>query len=452
MKGMDPLTETFSALADPTRRAIIARLATGEATVGELARPFDISGPAISRHLRVLEQAQLIERKVQAKWRVCSLRRDRLAQAQAWIEETREFWLKGFDRLEALLEIQDADAKPGEGNAMTVAPLVLVRHFKAPPERIFAAFTEKALMQSWYGPEPMTVPHCEVDARVGGKYRIEMHAASGSVHIVTGEFKEIVAPERLVFSWGWLNGAGRNPETLVTLTFKTARRRHRADFGTDGLRKRRFPRRPSRRLDLELERARRHAGRAPKRPDAAPVVMGDGRSTYTRAVRIAFFEKAIAHRLEPLQPHAPDILAHNPFGKIPVLRLGETSLYESSAILHYIDEAFPGPALMPKDPLARAKAEQWISVINCYADPAIVRKYVLAYVMPRGPDGKPDRAAIEAAIPEMRKALAALDAGYGASDYLVGNMSACPTSCSRRACTISGCFPRARTSSRNSPT
>ena len=101
---------------------------------------------------------------------------------------------------------------------MTVASLVLHRHFKASPERVFAAFTEKALMQGWYGPEAMTVPHCEVDARVGGKFRIEMHAATGSVNIVTGEFREITPPERLVFSWGWLNGAGRNPETLVTLT------------------------------------------------------------------------------------------------------------------------------------------------------------------------------------------------------------------------------------------
>ena len=68
---MDALTQTFSALADPTRRAIIARLAAGEATVGEIAKPFQISGPAISRHLKVLEEARLIERKVQARWRVC---------------------------------------------------------------------------------------------------------------------------------------------------------------------------------------------------------------------------------------------------------------------------------------------------------------------------------------------------------------------------------------------
>jgi DNA-binding transcriptional ArsR family regulator len=108
---MDALSQTFSALADPTRRAIIARLAAGEATVGELARPFDISGPAISRHIKVLEEARLIERKVSARFRVCSLRRDELAQAQNWIGEMRAFWETGFDRLEALLEAEDAQQK-----------------------------------------------------------------------------------------------------------------------------------------------------------------------------------------------------------------------------------------------------------------------------------------------------------------------------------------------------
>ena len=113
MIGMDALSQTFSALADPTRRAIVLRLAAGEATVGELAKPFDISGPAISRHLRVLEQAELIERRVDARWRVCSLRRDRLADAERWINDTRLFWERGFDRLEALLEAQDPSKPKG---------------------------------------------------------------------------------------------------------------------------------------------------------------------------------------------------------------------------------------------------------------------------------------------------------------------------------------------------
>ena len=114
MIGMDALTQTFSALADPTRRAILARLAAGEATVGELAKPFDISGPAISRHIKVLEEARLIERKVKARWRVCSLRRERLTEAETWIGEMRAFWETGFDRLEAPLEAEGANRKPEE--------------------------------------------------------------------------------------------------------------------------------------------------------------------------------------------------------------------------------------------------------------------------------------------------------------------------------------------------
>jgi len=104
---MDPLTQTFGALADPTRRAILARLATGEATVGELAAPFEMSWPAVSRHLKVLEEAGLVERKIQARYRVCSLKRERLREAQAWIAEVRDFWETSFDQLDALLEAQN---------------------------------------------------------------------------------------------------------------------------------------------------------------------------------------------------------------------------------------------------------------------------------------------------------------------------------------------------------
>lgn len=106
MERMDPLTRTFGALADPTRRAILARLATGEATVGELAAPFDMSWPAVSRHVKVLEQAGLIERRAKARFRVCALKRERLGDAGAWIAEVRDFWEKGFNRLDALLQTE----------------------------------------------------------------------------------------------------------------------------------------------------------------------------------------------------------------------------------------------------------------------------------------------------------------------------------------------------------
>jgi len=86
------LDRIFAALADPTRRAILARLARGEAAVGDLAKPFTISPPAISRHLRVLERARLIERRVDAQWRVCRLRPDALRHAASWIGRYRHFW------------------------------------------------------------------------------------------------------------------------------------------------------------------------------------------------------------------------------------------------------------------------------------------------------------------------------------------------------------------------
>ena len=111
---MDTLTPIFSALADPTRRAILARLAQSEATVSELAEPFDISMPAISRHLKVLEKAQLIQRKVDAQWRVCELQAEPLRQAADWIEHYRQFWEQSFDRLAAYLASTDTENSTSE--------------------------------------------------------------------------------------------------------------------------------------------------------------------------------------------------------------------------------------------------------------------------------------------------------------------------------------------------
>lgn len=112
---MDQLSSTFSALADPTRRAILARLARGQAHVGELGRPFRISAPAISRHLRVLERAGLIERQVDAQWRVCRLRGPGLRAAHAWIDQYREFWEASLDRLADYLEQAPAPAPTPKG-------------------------------------------------------------------------------------------------------------------------------------------------------------------------------------------------------------------------------------------------------------------------------------------------------------------------------------------------
>ena len=102
-QNADRLSATFAALADPTRRAILARLALGETSVNELAEPFEISLPAVSKHLKVLERAGLVARGRDAQWRPCRLEAAPLQEANAWLEGYRRFWEQSLDRLEVYL-------------------------------------------------------------------------------------------------------------------------------------------------------------------------------------------------------------------------------------------------------------------------------------------------------------------------------------------------------------
>ena len=113
----DSLNSTFAALADPTRRAILARLASGEASVTELAEPFEMSLPAVSKHLKVLERAGLIARGREAQWRPCRLEAAPLKDAADWLEHYRRFWEQSLDRLEDYLRgLQTPGADDGRDN------------------------------------------------------------------------------------------------------------------------------------------------------------------------------------------------------------------------------------------------------------------------------------------------------------------------------------------------
>ena len=116
----DSLNATFAALADPTRRAILARLAAGEATVGELAAPFDMSLPGISKHLKVLQRAGLIEQGRQAQWRPCRLQPEPLREVADWVGQYRRHWEESFDRLDAYLrdlhDEQQQQRQQGKGD------------------------------------------------------------------------------------------------------------------------------------------------------------------------------------------------------------------------------------------------------------------------------------------------------------------------------------------------
>jgi DNA-binding transcriptional ArsR family regulator len=113
----DHLSATYAALADPTRRAILARLSAGEATVGELAGPFPMSLPAVSKHLKVLERAGLITRGRKAQWRPCRIEAGPLKDAARWLERYRRFWDESLDRLDAYLgELQSGEKKDGDNS------------------------------------------------------------------------------------------------------------------------------------------------------------------------------------------------------------------------------------------------------------------------------------------------------------------------------------------------
>jgi DNA-binding transcriptional ArsR family regulator len=109
--AIEQLDRTFAALADPTRRAILSRLAQGEASVTELAEPFDMSLPAVSKHLKVLERAGLIARSRERQWRPARLQAEPLKEVAEWAERYRQFWEESYDRLEEYLEELQADRK-----------------------------------------------------------------------------------------------------------------------------------------------------------------------------------------------------------------------------------------------------------------------------------------------------------------------------------------------------
>lgn len=150
-------------------------------------------------------------------------------------------------------------------------------------------------------------------------------------------------------------------------------------------------------------------------------IIGFPLSNFVRTARIACHEKGVPYTLTPAMPHSPEVNAIHPFGKIPVMRHGDLALYETRAICAYVDLAFDGAPLVPRDPIGAATTEQWISFVATGIDPVCLRRYLLGYVMSGLPDGAPDRARIDAALPEMRQIFALLDRELGKRAYLAGD-------------------------------
>ena len=302
--------------------------------------------------------------------------------------------------------------------------LTVSRTIRAPRQKVFDAFVKPELLKQWFGPRGFTVTDAAIDPRVDGRYRFSVRAKTGEVHTVGGVYREIAAPERLVFTWKWEGEQmGAMGESLVTVSLEERR-------GEQG---------------VETEVRLLHSGfSAPEARDrhnegwgsslnhlmdvvdprgtAATVTLyGDSRSTYVRTVRMALAEKGVAYAYDPVAPHSEKIQAVCPFGRVPGLRDGDFTLYETTAIVRYIDECFGGPSLLAANIGKRAQMEQYVSLINCHGYDAMVRRYVLQYVFPKGPDNSPDRTVIDKAVPEIKALLEVLDRAYGPRNTLAGD-------------------------------
>jgi glutathione S-transferase len=159
---------------------------------------------------------------------------------------------------------------------------------------------------------------------------------------------------------------------------------------------------------------------------AEVVVWGAAYSVYVRIVRLALAEKGVAYRLEEVDIFAPggpppEHLARHPFGKIPAFAHDGFRLYEAGAIARYVDEAFPGPALQPADPKARARLNQIVSIVDSYAYPSLVWGVFMEAVRKPGRGEPTDRAALTSALARARTCLQALSDLAGPGDWLVGN-------------------------------
>lgn len=296
--------------------------------------------------------------------------------------------------------------------------LVITRLIKAPREKVYDAFVTEEGLKAWSCPRGMTLPDATVDARVGGRFTVTMLARDGDSFTATGVYRELKRPERLAYSWQWV-GEGMPPgETEISVVFAER------DGGTEltmthsGFADRALCDSHEAGWNSSLNRL---SDLLDARGSAATLELyGDPRSSYTWSARLALAEKGLKYTMTQAAPHSEQLVALNPFGRIPAFRDGDLVLYETSAILRYIDECFDAPKLLPNSIRERARAEQWVSAINSYMYEAMVRRFVLQYIFPQGADGKPDRQAIDAALVDVRKQLAVLDSGYGSRTTLAG--------------------------------
>ena len=303
-------------------------------------------------------------------------------------------------------------------NRTATFELTLTRFIRAPREKVFDAFVTEAGMRGWMCPRGMTIPEMTLDARVGGGFRLTMRAKDGDQYTAQAHYRELARPARLAYTWQWVGEGMPNVETLITVTLAereggTELRMQHAGFPEAGMR-------DSHVEGWDSSLSRLADGLDAQGSAASVALLGDPRSTYTRSARIGLAEKGVGYRMQQCAPHTPDIDRWHPWGRIPVLQDGELRLFETSAILRYIEEAFPGPTLLPQNIRDRARAEQWVSAISAYFYDLAVRRYVLQHLF-----NKDDSSVRDAAAKELPAALASFENGY-ARPFLAGQNPTLP--------------------------
>ncbi|MEO7734555.1 MAG: glutathione S-transferase family protein [Kofleriaceae bacterium] len=151
------------------------------------------------------------------------------------------------------------------------------------------------------------------------------------------------------------------------------------------------------------------------------VLFGPAASSYVRTARMIALEKGVPHVLEPIELRSEAHGKLHPWRRVPVLRHGDITLYETSAIARYLDDVGTGPSLLPRTPAARGVMEQWISAIHCYVYATLIEGYALKYVLPKLRGQAPDLDAIRAGVPNLERDLARLDTAYAHGGWIAGD-------------------------------
>lgn len=217
------LDDVFRALAHPIRRAIIERLAEGECTVGELAEPHDVSLPAISQHLRALEEVGLLEQTQAGRVRRCALKAAPLSAAFSWIVQYRIFWEDVLNEIAEKVEGRVTTMTTTKAKTKTTTGTVrLIRVFKSPRERVFNAFLDADAFAKWTPPNGYTAHVYKFEPKVGGAYRMSFSSLDKKdTHFFGGKFLEIKPYERLQYTDKFESDDPQmQGEMKITVTFK----------------------------------------------------------------------------------------------------------------------------------------------------------------------------------------------------------------------------------------